>query len=124
MKQSSKKPKKILLLSYSFSGQTSGLLRRMTAALEDLGIQVVKERIAPSTQLRFPVKSIPACIKMMLTTFVRQRIPIVPLSKKIHQEFDLIGRRNFLFDHASFNTLNQFYHLSYDFSFKSLTAVI
>lgn len=82
--------KKILILSYSFSGQTNGLLRRMAATLEDAGVKVIKERITTTAHLRFPVASIPACIKMMVTTFLRRRIQIAPLSTKARRDYDLI----------------------------------
>nr|MBF0222533.1 flavodoxin family protein [Desulfobulbaceae bacterium] len=82
--------KKILILSYSFSGQTNGLLRRVASALEEAGITVIKERITTVTHLRFPVSSIPACISMMVKTFLRQRIKIAPLSTKAKRNYDLI----------------------------------
>lgn len=82
--------KKILILSYSFSGQTSGLLRQMQASLLQEGHLVVKERISPCQPLKFPTSSIAACLKMMLTTFLRLRVPIQPLSAICFQQFDLI----------------------------------
>jgi len=82
--------KKILILSYSFSGQTSGLLRQIQAALLQEGHLVVKERITPCQPLKFPTSSIAACLKMMLTTFLRLRVPIQPLSALCRQHFDLI----------------------------------
>ena len=90
VRNSPEKQKKILIIAYSFSGQTNRLIRRITAALEEQDIKVIKERISPNPQLRFPLTSITSCVKMMLTTFVRQRIPIAPLSSNIHQNFDLI----------------------------------
>jgi len=90
VKNSPKKQKKILIISYSFSGQTNGLIRRMAASLKEQDIKVIIEKITPVNQLRFPLTTIPACIKMMLTTFVRRRIPIAPLSTNIQQKFNLI----------------------------------
>lgn len=82
--------KKILLLSYSFSGQTNVLLRNLTETLEAGGHLVYKEKLSPTVPLRFPVGSITGCIKMMLTTFCRQRIPIAPLSEPCREPYDLM----------------------------------
>ena len=82
--------KRILILSYSFSGQTSGLLRQIQGSLLQEGHLVVKERIAPCQPLKFPTGSIISCLKMMLTTFLRIRVPIQELSPSCHQQFDLI----------------------------------
>lgn len=82
--------KKILVLSYSFSGQTSGLLRQIQTALAEEGHVVIKERLTPCQTLKFPTASIAACLKMMITTFLRVRVPIHPLPPTCHQPFDLI----------------------------------
>ena len=82
--------KKILILSYSFSGQTSGLLRQIHGSLVQEGHLVTKERITPCQPLKFPTSSIVSCLKMMVTTFLRLRVPIQELSPTCHQQFDLI----------------------------------
>jgi len=82
--------KKILILSYSFSGQTSGLLRQIQGALIKEGHLVAKERITPCQPLKFPTSSVVSCLKMMVTTFLRLRVPIQDLSVTCHQQFDLI----------------------------------
>ncbi|MDD5757850.1 MAG: hypothetical protein PHI06_02070 [Desulfobulbaceae bacterium] len=82
--------KKILILSYSFSGQTSGLLRQIQGALIEAGHQVHKERITPCRPLKFPTGSIISCLKMMVTTFLRFRVPIQELSPICQQSFDLV----------------------------------
>lgn len=82
--------KRVLVLSYSFSGQTSGLLRQIQASLLQEGHLVVKERITPCQPLKFPTSSIAACLKMMVTTFLRLRVPIQELSSNCRQQFDLI----------------------------------
>lgn len=87
---SSNTHKKILILSYSFSGQTSGLLRQIQGALIEEGHQVLKERITPCQPLKFPTGSIISCLKMMVTTFLRFRVPIQALPPICHQQFDLI----------------------------------
>jgi hypothetical protein len=82
--------KRILILSYSFSGQTSGLLRQIQGALIQAGHLVSKEKITPCLPLKFPTSSVVSCLKMMLTTFLRLRVPIQDLSPVCHQKFDLI----------------------------------
>lgn len=83
-------PKKILILSYSFSGQTSGLLRQLQTALQQEGHEVNKERITPLVPLKFPTGSYASCFKMMITTFLRQRVPICPLPPSCYEHYDLI----------------------------------
>ena len=85
----SSKPR-VLILYYSFSGQTIGLLRRFADGLREVGVEVVKEKLLPVNPPRFPVGSISATFKMMLTTFLRGRTPIQELSKRCLVDFDLI----------------------------------
>lgn len=82
--------KRVLILSYSFSGQTSCLLRQMQTALTQEGHLVTKERLAPCEPLKFPTGSFASCLKMMVTTFVRLRVPIHPLSPACREQFDLV----------------------------------
>ncbi len=81
---------KILILSYSFSGQTSCIVRRLKTGLESQGHQVVKERIEPAELLKFPAGSIFSCLLMMFFTFFRRRTAIRPLSDNIKEYYDLI----------------------------------
>ncbi|MBU0908606.1 MAG: hypothetical protein KJ717_03495 [Proteobacteria bacterium] len=46
--------KKILIICYSLSGQTSNLLARLTNGLESAGVTVTIERLRPVKPLRFP----------------------------------------------------------------------
>ena len=82
--------KKILIICYSFSGQTSNLLARLTSGLESAGNPVTIERLRPVKPLRFPFGSLRATVVMMLLTFFRKRIPIAPLSDKCKGCYDLI----------------------------------
>jgi len=77
----SRSQKNILLVSYSFSGQTNSLIRHLKASLEAEGHNVLSERLVPARPLHFPTPSVSACVKMMLTTFFRQRVAIKPLSE-------------------------------------------
>ncbi len=51
---------------------------------------MIKERITPCQPLKFPTNSIAYCLKMMITTFLRLRVPIQELSTTCRQQFDLI----------------------------------
>lgn len=84
------KQKRVLILSYSFSGQTSGLLRQIQTFLGHEGHLVIKERITPCEPLKFPTSSIASCLKMMITTFLRLRVPINELPPTCWEPFDLI----------------------------------
>jgi hypothetical protein len=69
-------PPRVLIIYYSFSGQTSGLLNHLSIGLRQQGVEVALEKIRPLNPPRFPVGAILPTIKMMLTTFGRQRLSI------------------------------------------------
>lgn len=79
-----------MIIYYSFSGQTVSLINRLASGLNEQGVNVVTEKLRPINRMRFPIGTIPATIKMMLTTFFRQRVEIYPLSKDCQGDFDLI----------------------------------
>lgn len=81
---------KVLILYYSFSAQTSGLVHRLGAGLETQGIDPVYERITPIAPRHFPIGTVPATLFMMLITFFRARIPIQPLPDSCWEQYDLI----------------------------------
>lgn len=66
------------------------LVSRLSMGLKEAGVEMVLEKIKTATPLYFPVSSIPRTVKMMITTFFRQRIPIRPISDRCMGEFDLI----------------------------------
>jgi hypothetical protein len=88
--QTAEKRPRVLLIFYSFSGQTMGLLHRLTDGLKENNIEVVQERLRPVEQPRFPIGNIPSTIWMMLYTFFRRRLPIRELSQETEGLFDLI----------------------------------
>ena len=90
LSDSPKKNNQILLIYYSFSGQTGVLINRLAAGLKDQGIEVCFEKLKPVKHLRFPVGSFLRTYIMMLVTFFRRRVPIQELSAKCSQEYDLI----------------------------------
>ena len=87
---SPRKNKQVLLIYYSFSGQTGVLINRLAAGLKEQGIEVFFEKLKPVRHLRFPVNSVPRTFIMMLYTFFRKRIPIRDLSSKCSREYDLV----------------------------------
>ena len=84
------KAKRVLIICYSYSGQTSGLLRKLAEGLERREMDVSIEKLSPNNTLQFPFGSIPTTLAMMLITFFRKRIPIAELSVKCSHEYDLI----------------------------------
>jgi hypothetical protein len=86
----SEKAPRVLLLYYSFSGQTSGLVHHLAEGLVASGVTVTEERLLPETPLRFPIGTIPRTFRMMLTTFLRRRVAIVPLAAHCFTPHDLI----------------------------------
>ena len=85
-----KKNNQVLLIYYSFSGQTGVLINRLAAGLKEQGLEVFFEKLKPVKHLRFPVGSILRTYLMMFSTFLRKRVPVQELSAKCSQEYDLI----------------------------------
>lgn len=69
-------PPRVLIIYYSFSGQTTGLLNHLSIGLKQQGVEVAFEKLRPLNPPRFPVGAILPTIKMMLTTALRRRLPI------------------------------------------------
>lgn len=90
MQPADSRPVKVLILYYSLSAQTSGLVHRLGAGLEAQGVQLVCERLQPLVPRHFPIGTVPATLLMMLTTFLRARIPIQPLPPSCWESYDLI----------------------------------
>lgn len=86
----SARSKRILIIYYSFSGQTNSLLRGLGKTLGTKGHKVAWEKLEPVQPLRFPVNGFLPCIKMMLTTFLRRRVPIKNISSQCEKNFNLI----------------------------------
>ncbi|HIJ79454.1 MAG: hypothetical protein OEY01_11390 [Desulfobulbaceae bacterium] len=90
MNSQKQNPIKVLIVFYSLSAQTSGLVHRLASGLADQGIGVVMERLKPLEPLKFPLGSIPATLSMMFSTFLRRRIAIEALSPACWQKYDLL----------------------------------
>jgi len=83
-------PPRVLIIYYSFSGQTTGLLNHLSIGLKQQGIEVAVERLRPLQPPRFPVGAILPTIKMMLTTAIRQHLPIQELSTASRASYNLL----------------------------------
>ena len=85
------KPPRVLIIFFSFSGQTSGILSQLAAGLKELGAEVDYEKLRPVEPLRFPVGNIISTFIMMITTFLRFRVPIQDISSAPdNRDYDLI----------------------------------
>lgn len=84
------KTPRVLLLYFSFSGQTSGLLNNLGSGLKREGVEVNFVKLRPLAPLRFPIGSILATFKMMVTTSLRCRIAINAPEESVWEDYDLI----------------------------------
>lgn len=83
-------PARVLILYYSYSGQSSVLVRRLAAGLADGGAEVRWERIQPLRALRFPLGSIFKTFALMLITLFRVRFAIQPPTAAPDNPWDLV----------------------------------
>ena len=81
---------RVLILYYSFSGQTGSLVYRLAGGLASRGVEVDMERLYPEVPLRFPIGTIVRTLKMMLTTSLGFRVEIAPLPPVCFASHDLI----------------------------------
>ncbi|MEW6427863.1 MAG: hypothetical protein AB1568_07495 [Thermodesulfobacteriota bacterium] len=81
---------RVLVIYYSLSGQTRGVLQRFIAGLQQGGALVTEARLTPLEPLRFPLGSIPATLRMMVVTLFRRRFPIEPAEEAWFEPHDLI----------------------------------
>lgn len=85
-----KRKPRVLIPFFSYSSQTNNLIQAVCLGMEKYDIEVVRERLIPVEQLRFPIGSIRGTLRMMLITFFRKRIPIQAISDHCFDDFDLI----------------------------------
>ena len=81
---------RVLILYYSFSGQTTGLLHHLGLGLKNQGIDVTVEKVRPQDPPRFPVGAILPTLAMMVTTTLRQRLPIKEPDPAVWADYDLL----------------------------------
>ena len=82
--------KRVLIVYYSFSGQTQILLQRMSAAMRKCGIEVETERLQLVEPIQFPFATWFEMSKVMLLSFFRWRVPIRPIDNFSCQNRDMV----------------------------------
>jgi hypothetical protein len=81
---------RVLILYFSLSGQTRGLVNLFAAGLRSRGVSVTIEQIRPQEKIGFPLGSILRTMIMMLRTFFRARVPIQAPSRRCFNRYDLV----------------------------------
>ncbi len=84
------KRKRVLIVFYSFTSQTSILIKKFVEGLEGEGIDVAFERLQPIDPYQFPFKTNLSLAVAMLRTFLRQRMTISPVSPLCYENWDCI----------------------------------
>ena len=80
----------VLILYYSLSGQSRGLVNLFAAGLREEGILVTVEKISACEKVDFPFKGPLHTLKMMVVTFFRLRIPIKELNPSCFSAYNLV----------------------------------
>ncbi|MEE4313179.1 MAG: hypothetical protein V2J11_01710 [Desulfofustis sp.] len=83
-------PPRVLIVYFSLSGQSRGLINLFAAGLRSQGVVVVIEQLQPQNRIGWPFGTILRTLWMMLVTFLRRRTPIHPVSKACFRSFDLV----------------------------------
>lgn len=81
---------KVLIVYFSLSGQSRGLINLFASGLKDEGVSVIIEQLKACPKISFPFKNVLHTAVMMLTTFLRFRIPIEELHPGCFKPYDLI----------------------------------
>ena len=81
---------RVLLLYYSFSGQTNGLLNNLGDGLRQEGTEATFVKLRPISPPRFPVGTIFGTLKIMLTASLRKRTPIHEPENIVWEDYDMI----------------------------------
>ncbi len=86
----SKGKKSVLIVYYSMSSQTRNLVQSFAKGLEEYDVEVFWQQIKPINVSKFPIGSFAGTLKMMVSSFVRKRIPIEALETSCYTSWDLI----------------------------------
>jgi len=81
---------RVLILYFSYSGQTNGLINNLVKGMKEQGLDPAVEKLQTEQPLRFPVSGYLVTFAMMLSTFFRRRMAIEKLSPVCNAEYDLI----------------------------------
>ena len=83
-------PPRVLIVYFSLSGQSRGLINLFAAGLRSQNVAVVIEQLHPQDRIGWPFGTIHRTLWMMLVTFFRRRTPIQPVSPACFQSYDLV----------------------------------
>jgi len=86
----SRPPKRVLIIYFSLSGQSRGLVNLLAAGMRKGGVAVTIERVVTEKRLRFPFGTVIHTLWMMLITFLRARVAIREPSPACFEPYDLI----------------------------------
>ena len=81
---------RVLIVFYSFSRQTRKLVKAAEKGLVSAGVEVTLERLIPEKYLKFPFGSFLKTVYMMIITSFRKRMPVVKLSSRVFEDYDLV----------------------------------
>ena len=84
------KTAKVLIIYFSLSGQSRGLVNLLASGLKKEGALVTIEKIRTRERISFPFRGIIHTVRMMLITFFQFRMPIQTISKTSFEDYDLI----------------------------------
>lgn len=82
--------KRVLIVYYSFSGQTQLLVQRVAAGLRECAVEVEIERLQPIRQISFPFSSWLDMSRVMVLSFFRRRVPVHPVDHLTVKKWDLV----------------------------------
>jgi len=82
--------KRVLIVYYSFSGQTQLLIQKLVAGLKEKGVEVVIERLEPVVHIPFPFQTWGKMGDVMISSFFRRRVHVFPVDHLADQNWDSI----------------------------------
>jgi len=81
---------RVLIIYFSLSGQSRGLINLLAHGMRSGGGSVAVEKLLPLQKLAFPFNGITQTLWRMITTFFRLRVPISEPSPRCFDAYDLI----------------------------------
>lgn len=82
--------KRVLIIYFSYSGQTRKLMQSFARGLQDNSVSVRLTKLKPLSKIQFPLSSMAAAVKMMVETFFQKRVEIEDPEFHVDDHYDLI----------------------------------
>ncbi len=82
--------KRVLIIYYSFSGQTQLLIQRVSAGIMEGDLEVSVERIQPLRHIPFPFSTWKSMSRVMVLSFFRKRVAVQSYDELLNKKWDLI----------------------------------